>query len=52
MVIRLNRINLIMGILKDILTSSTNTLVKTITEGLDSLITNKAEKLALQIKIN
>lgn len=40
-----------MGILKDILTSSTNTLVKTITEGLDSLITNKAEKLALQIQI-
>ena len=40
-----------MGILKDILTSGTASLVKSITEGLDSLITNKAERLALQMQI-
>lgn len=40
-----------MGILKDILTSGTASLVKSITEGLDSLITNKAERLELQMQI-
>ena len=40
-----------MGILKDLLTSSTATLVTSITSGLDSLITNKGERLQLQLQL-